>query len=78
MARFCLISSLHDGMNLVAKEFVSSRIDEDGVLILSRFTGASRELDEALLINPYAIDEIAETIARCDRDACRAAEEAHD
>jgi len=62
MASFCLVSSLHDGMNLVAKEFVSTRIDEDGVLILSRFTGASRELDEALLINPYAIDEIAETI----------------
>ena len=62
IARFCLVSSLHDGMNLVAKEFISSRTDEDGVLILSRFTGASRELDEALLINPYAIDEIAETI----------------
>lgn len=62
MANFCLISSLHDGMNLVAKEFISSRIEHNGVLILSRFTGASRELDEALLINPYAIDEIAETI----------------
>ena len=62
IANFCLISSLHDGMNLVAKEFVSSRINKDGVLILSRFTGASRELNEALLINPYAIDEIAETI----------------
>ena len=62
IARFCLVSSLHDGMNLVAKEFISSRTDEDGVLILSRFTGASRELEEALLINPYAIDEIAETI----------------
>lgn len=62
MANFCLVSSLHDGMNLVAKEFVSSRVDEDGVLILSRFTGAAREMDEALLINPYAIDDIAETI----------------
>jgi alpha,alpha-trehalose-phosphate synthase [UDP-forming] len=62
MAAFCLISSLHDGMNLVAKEFVSSRIDESGVLILSRFAGAARELDEALQINPYSIDEIAETI----------------
>lgn len=62
MSNFCLISSLHDGMNLVAKEFISSRTDEDGVLILSRFTGASRELEEALLINPYASDEIAETI----------------
>ncbi|MDD5311474.1 MAG: trehalose-6-phosphate synthase [Dehalococcoidia bacterium] len=62
MARFCIVSSLHDGMNLVAKEFVSSRVDETGVLILSRFAGAARELDEALLINPYAVDEIAETI----------------
>lgn len=62
MANFCVVSSLHDGMNLVAKEFVSSRIRQDGVLILSEFTGASRELDEALLINPYAIDEIAETV----------------
>jgi len=62
LANFCIVSSLHDGMNLVAKEFVSSKIDEDGVLILSRFTGASRELDEALLINPYAIDDFAETI----------------
>jgi len=49
-------------MNLVAKEFVSSRADEDGVLILSRFTGAARELTEALLHNPYAIDDFAETI----------------
>ena len=49
-------------MNLVAKEFVSSRVDEDGVLILSRFTGAARELTDALLINPYAIDDFAETI----------------
>lgn len=46
-------SSLHDGMNLVAKEFVASRFDEDGVLILSKFTGAARELTDALLINPY-------------------------
>jgi trehalose-6-phosphate synthase len=64
LANFCVVSSLHDGMNLVAKEFISSRIDEDGVLILSRFTGASRELDEALLINPYAIDDFAEAIRK--------------
>lgn len=62
MAAFCIVSSLHDGMNLVAKEFVSSRVDEDGVLILSKFTGAARELEEALLINPFAIDAIAESI----------------
>lgn len=62
MADFCMVSSLHDGMNLVAKEFVSCRTDNGGVLILSKFTGAARELDAALLINPYAVDEIAETI----------------
>lgn len=62
LATFCLVSSLHDGMNLVAKEFVSSRVDEDGVLILSRFTGAARELTDALLINPYSIDDIARAI----------------
>jgi trehalose 6-phosphate synthase len=64
LANFCVVSSLHDGMNLVAKEFVSSRVDEDGVLILSRFTGAARELTEALLINPYATDDFAESIKR--------------
>jgi trehalose 6-phosphate synthase len=64
LARFCIVSSLHDGMNLVAKEFVSSRIDNDGVLILSKFTGAARELDEAVLINPYATDEFAEAIKK--------------
>ena len=62
MAHFCVVSSLHDGMNLVAKEFVASRFDEDGVLILSRFTGAARELTDALLINPYATDHFAEAI----------------
>ncbi len=59
LANFCVVSSLHDGMNLVAKEFVSSRVDEDGVLILSQFTGAAAELEDALLINPYAISEFA-------------------
>ena len=62
MANFCIVSSLHDGMNLVAKEFAASRFDEDGVLILSRFTGAARELTDALLINPYATDHFAEAI----------------
>jgi trehalose 6-phosphate synthase len=55
----CFVSSLHDGMNLVAKEFVASRDDERGVLILSQFTGASRELPEALIVNPYDIDQCA-------------------
>ena len=64
LAHFCIVSSLHDGMNLVAKEFVSSRIDEDGVLILSRFTGAARELTDALLINPFATDDFAEVIRK--------------
>jgi trehalose 6-phosphate synthase len=61
-ADFCLVTSLHDGMNLVAKEFVSVREDGDGVLVLSRFTGAARELREALLVNPYDADETAEAI----------------
>jgi len=64
MASFCIVSSLHDGMNLVAKEYVASRFDNTGVLILSRFTGAARELPDALLINPYAPDEFGETIKR--------------
>ncbi|MBK9946255.1 MAG: trehalose-6-phosphate synthase [Nitrospira sp.] len=55
----CVVSSLHDGMNLVAKEFVGARDDEQGVLILSQFTGAARELTEALVINPYDIDQFA-------------------
>jgi trehalose 6-phosphate synthase len=62
MADFCMVTSLHDGMNLVAKEFVASRVDEDGCLILSSFTGAARELREAILVNPYAPDEIAGAI----------------
>jgi trehalose-6-phosphate synthase len=59
----CLVNSLHDGMNLVAKEFVASRDDEDGVLILSTFAGASRELVEALLINPFDVAETAAAIS---------------
>jgi trehalose-6-phosphate synthase/HAMP domain-containing protein len=61
-ADFCMVTSLHDGMNLVAKEFVSVRDDEDGVLILSRFTGGARELRDALVVNPYDLDEMAEAI----------------
>ena len=58
----CIVSALHDGMNLVAKEYVASREDLNGVLILSRFTGASRELLDAVLINPYAIEDFADAI----------------
>lgn len=58
-ADFCLVNSLHDGMNLVAKEFVAARDDEDGVLILSTFAGAARELVEALLVNPFDVGETA-------------------
>ncbi len=58
-AELCFVSSLHDGMNLVAKEFVASRDDERGVLILSQFTGAARELPEALIVNPYDADQCA-------------------
>jgi len=61
-ANVCLVTSLHDGMNLVAKEFVAARDDERGVLILSQFTGASRELREALIINPYNGEQTAEAI----------------
>ncbi|HTY98328.1 MAG TPA: trehalose-6-phosphate synthase, partial [Rhodocyclaceae bacterium] len=58
-AEICVVSSLHDGMNLVAKEFVAARDDERGVLVLSQFTGAARELPEALVVNPYDIDQCA-------------------
>jgi trehalose 6-phosphate synthase len=61
-ADLCMVTSLHDGMNLVAKEFVASRDDEDGALILSRFAGASRELRDALVVNPYDIEQTAEAI----------------
>lgn len=64
LATFGLVSSLDDGMNLVAKEFVASRRDEAGVLILSRFTGAARELSTALLVNPFAVDEVADAICQ--------------
>jgi len=61
-ADMCLVTSLHDGMNLVAKEFIASRHDNQGVLILSVFTGAARELRDALLVNPYDIEQTAEAI----------------
>jgi trehalose 6-phosphate synthase len=58
-ADLCYVGSLHDGMNLVAKEFVAARDDERGVLLLSQFTGAARELVEALIVNPYDVDQCA-------------------
>jgi trehalose 6-phosphate synthase len=58
-ADLCYVSSLHDGMNLVAKEFVAARDDEQGVLLLSQFTGAARDLAEALIVNPYDIEQSA-------------------
>jgi trehalose 6-phosphate synthase len=61
-ANFCMVSSLHDGMNLVAKEFVASRSNNDGALILSRFAGASQELSGAIIINPYDIEKSADAI----------------
>ena len=64
LANFCMVNPLHDGMNLVAKEFVASRFDERGVLILSRFAGAAEELSDALLVNPFSIDEMADAIHR--------------
>jgi trehalose 6-phosphate synthase len=60
MATGCVVSSLHDGMNLVAKEFVSARQDERGVLVLSKFTGAARELPDAVLINPFDVNQMAD------------------
>src|ERR1019366_4215958 len=63
-ANVCLVTSLHDGMNLVAKEFVAARDDDDGVLVLSKFTGAAIELVDALLVNPYDIEGVAEAIHR--------------
>jgi trehalose-6-phosphate synthase len=61
-ADVCMVTALHDGMNLVAKEFVASRDDEQGVLILSQFTGAARELRDALMVNPYDVERVANTI----------------
>jgi trehalose 6-phosphate synthase len=64
IADFCIVSSLHDGMNLVAKEFVAARDDEDGVLVLSELAGAAQELNDALVINPYDIDGFTEALIR--------------
>jgi len=61
-ADLCMVTSLHDGMNLVAKEFVASREDEQGALILSQFTGASRELRDAIIVNPYDVEQVSDAI----------------
>jgi trehalose 6-phosphate synthase len=63
-ASVCLVTSLHDGMNLVAKEFIAAREDNRGVLLLSSFTGAAQELRDALLVNPYDVDQLARSIRR--------------
>jgi trehalose 6-phosphate synthase len=63
-AHVCLVTSLHDGMNLVAKEYIAARSDDRGSLILSRFTGAARELHDAIIVNPYDIQATGEAIAR--------------
>jgi trehalose 6-phosphate synthase len=62
VADICLVTSLHDGMNLVAKEYVAARDDEDGVLVLSKFTGAAVELLDALIVNPYDVNGVAEAV----------------
>jgi trehalose-6-phosphate synthase len=64
LAHFCVVSSLHDGMNLVAKEFVAARDDEDGILVLSALTGAAQELQDALIINPYDTNGFAEALLK--------------
>jgi trehalose 6-phosphate synthase len=63
-ADVCMVTSLHDGMNLVSKEYVASRDDEQGVLVLSQFTGAAHELHESLIVNPYHIEQTAEALHR--------------
>ena len=64
LAHFCVVSSLHDGMNLVAKEFVAARDDEHGVLVLSALAGAAQELEDAVIINPYDVEAFAAALAR--------------
>jgi trehalose 6-phosphate synthase/phosphatase len=63
-ADVCIVSSLHDGMNLVAKEYIAARDDERGALILSQFTGSSRELVDALIVNPYDEDGLSQSLLR--------------
>ena len=67
MADVVMVTSLHDGMNLVAKEFVAARTDGDGVLLLSQYTGAARDLTDAVLINPYDTDQVADAMLQAFR-----------
>jgi trehalose 6-phosphate synthase len=62
MADVLLVTSLHDGMNLVAKEFIASRTDGDGIMVLSKYTGCARELDDALRVNPFDVDQLADVL----------------
>jgi len=62
LANICIVSSLHDGMNLVAKEFIAAQNDINGILLLSRFAGSAQELQEAILINPYDTEKFADAI----------------
>jgi trehalose 6-phosphate synthase len=64
VAHLCMVTSLHDGMNLVAKEYVAARQDDRGVLILSSFTGAARDLRDAIIVNPYDTEATGEAIAQ--------------
>jgi len=64
MAKVCIVSSLHDGMNLVAKEFICARCDERGALVLSQFTGSAKELTDAILINPYDSESLVRVFIR--------------
>jgi trehalose 6-phosphate synthase len=73
LADLCVVSSLHDGMNLVAKEFVAARPDGETALVLSRYTGAARELVDAIQINPYDVDGFAEGLLT---DLARVADQA--
>ena len=71
LANFCVVSSLHDGMNLVAKEFVAAREDDDGVLVLSEMAGAAQQLHDALIINPYDVEGLHRCPRARDRHAGR-------
>jgi trehalose 6-phosphate synthase len=62
MANALMVTSLHDGMNLVAKEFIASRTDGGGLIILSEYTGCARELDDALLVNPFDVDQLSDVL----------------
>jgi trehalose 6-phosphate synthase len=62
MADVLLVTSLHDGMNLVAKEFIAARSDNEGVLLLSQYTGAARQFPDAVLVNPFDADQVADAM----------------